>query len=91
MGKNLLQIKNGEKISRTDIPQLSFADFSNTLIVIADNNGYVVQFFAYKDGETNKLLAVVRQDTKLYVVGCEVDKTFPSLTASNEKFHMFER
>ena len=88
---NLLQIKNGEKISRADIPQVSFADFSKTLTDIADNDGYIVQFFAYKEGEANNLLAVVRQDAKLYVIGCEVDKTFPSLTASNEKFHMFER
>ncbi|MCK4838389.1 MAG: hydrogenase [Desulfobulbaceae bacterium] len=91
MGNNLLQIKNGEKVNRADIPQLSFADFSKALIDIADNDGYVVQFFAYKDGETNKLLAVVRQGAKLYVVGSEVDQTFASLTASNEKFHMFER
>ena len=88
---NLLQIKNGEKISRADIPQVSFADFSKTLTDIADNDGNIVQFFAYKEGDANNLLAVVRQDAKLYVIGCEVDKTFPSLTASNEKFHMFER
>jgi Ni,Fe-hydrogenase III large subunit len=91
MANNLLQIKNGEKISRADIPQLSFADFSKALIDIADNDGYIVQFFAYKEGDKNKLLAVVRQEANLYVVGSEVDQTFASLTASNEKFHMFER
>jgi ribosomal protein S8 len=69
MANNLLQIKNGEKISRADIPQLSFADFSKALIDIADNDGYIVQFFAYKEGDKNKLLAVVRQEANLYVVG----------------------
>ncbi|MFC1827298.1 hypothetical protein ACFLZQ_05160 [Thermodesulfobacteriota bacterium] len=64
---NLLQIKNGEKVSRADIPLVSFADFSNTLTDIADNDGYIVQFFAYKEGEANNLLVVVRQDAKLYV------------------------
>jgi Ni,Fe-hydrogenase III large subunit len=88
---NLLQIKNGEKVSRADIPQLPFTDFSKTLIDLADNDGYIVQFFAYKEGESNKVLAVIRQDAKLYVVGSELDQTFQSLTASNEKFHMFER
>ena len=60
--KNLLQIKNGEKISRADIPQVFFADFSKTLTDIADNDGYIVQFFAYKEGEANNLLAVVHVD-----------------------------
>lgn len=88
---NLLQINNGVKVRRADIPQLSVTDFSKALLDIAANDGYIVQFFAYKDDAANKLLAVVRQAAKLYVVGCEVDKSFPSLTAGNEKFHMFER
>ncbi|MFN2366256.1 MAG: hydrogenase, partial [Desulfurivibrionaceae bacterium] len=88
---NLLQIKNGEKVSRADIPQLLFADFRQALLDIADQDGYIVQFFAYKAEEANRLLAVLRRDGKLYAAGCEVGDSYPSLTAANEKFHMFER
>ncbi len=88
---NLLQIKNGEKVSRADIPQLPFADFRQALLDIADQDGYIVQFFAYQAEQANRLLAVLRQGKTLYAAGCEVGDSYPSLTAANEKFHMFER
>ncbi len=90
---NLLTIKNGEKIDRKDIPHLSFESFRQELVSFANDGGNIVQFFAYEDKGQSKLLAVLRseQNEVLYVTGCDVSDSFASLTAENEKFHMFER
>lgn len=87
---NLLRIKNGERVDRANIPDLSFETFSNELLQFAEKGGQIVQFFAYDDNGTIKLLAVMRNDN-LYVASCEAPDSFPSLTAKSEKFHMFER
>jgi Ni,Fe-hydrogenase III large subunit len=87
---NLLQVKNGEKILRSDIPHVPFDDFRKELLDFADNGGFIVQFFCYEDQGQTKLLSVVRND-KLYVIGCDIGTEFPSLTVENERFHMFER
>jgi Ni,Fe-hydrogenase III large subunit len=88
---NLLNIKNGVAISRDGVPEVSYEQFFTTLSDFTRNEGFIVQFFAYKDGDSYKLLAVVRNDS-LYVIGTKVDKSFKSLTGSvSEKFHMFER
>ncbi|MBI9076430.1 MAG: hydrogenase [Desulfatibacillum sp.] len=88
---NLLKIENGKPIARTDIPNLPLEGFSQTLVDLAENDGFVVQMFAYEDGKDTKLLAVMRQKRDLFVTGCSVNKEFDSLTSANEKFHMFER
>ncbi len=86
----LLYIRNGEKVNRADIPHLSFDEFRQELLDFAGKGGQVVQFFAYDDQGTLKLLAVMRSD-KLFVAGCDAPDSFASLTAETEKFHMFER
>ena len=88
---NLLRIQNGETVKRTKIPCVNFTRFSELLGGVIGKGGYIVQFFAYVDGDINKLLAVVR-DRNLYVISTEVGEEFPSLTAAvGGKFHMFER
>jgi Ni,Fe-hydrogenase III large subunit len=88
---NLLQIKNGQVVERQRIPQVDFARFFRIMNDFADNNGYIVQLFAYPEGEAHKLLAVVR-NSNLFVIGTEVQGEFPSLTLSaGTKFHLFER
>jgi Ni,Fe-hydrogenase III large subunit len=88
---NLLRIENGMAVSRRAIPQLPFELFFTTLADFVKNDGYIVQFFGYRDGDATKIAAVVRNN-ELYVAGTEVDKSFRSLTgAVSEKFHMFER
>ncbi len=88
---NLLKIENGKAILRSAIPQVSFEQFFSTLTEFVKNEGFIVQFFAYEDGGTQKLLAVVRNQF-LYVIGTAVDSSFRSMTGSvSEKFHMFER
>jgi Ni,Fe-hydrogenase III large subunit len=86
----LLQIQNNERLNRSDIPHLDFADFRQELLDFVNDNGQIVQFFAYEEQGKAKLLAVMRND-KLYVAGCDAPDTFPSLTADSPKFHMFER
>ena len=88
---NLLKITNGERIDRADIPAIDLDEFLQSLTDFVDEEGSVVQFFAYREGESNRLLAVLRNEN-LSVVGTEVGDEFPSLTrASSKKFHMFER
>jgi len=88
---NLLKIQNGEAIPRAFVPQVSYDVFFKTLSDFVKNEGFIVQFFAYKEENKYRLLAVVRNNN-LYVIGTEVGKTFQSLTgAVSEKFHMFER
>ncbi len=88
---NLLQIENGESVKRSDIPLVPFDRFAKLLSDFVRKDGFIVQFFAFVEGDGNRLLAVVR-NSHLYVVSTEVGEDFPSFTAScSEKFHMFER
>ena len=87
----LLKIANGQTIPRASIPLVPFEIFYTALSTFVSNDGYVVQFFAYGEGERTFLLAVLR-NRDLYVISTEVDSMFQSLTAQvSEKFHMFER
>ncbi len=88
---NLMHIQNNERLSRANIPHLDFDTFRKELLNLAANDGQVVQFFAYEDQGSYKLLAVMRQNYKLFVTGCDAPDNFASLTAESEKFHMFER
>ncbi len=89
---NLLQVTNGEAVSRSNIPNLDFNTFRQTILDETRHNGFIVQFFAYEDEEkTLKLIAVIRSGLHLYVTGCSLADEYPALTVENEKFHMFER
>ncbi len=88
---NLLEIQNGIAIPRSSIPQVPYNVFFKTLSEFVKNEGFIVQFFAYREGPKYRLLAVVR-NSRLFVIGTETGKTFQSLTsAASEKFHLFER
>lgn len=88
---NLLQIENGKAIDRASLPRVPFDQFFSALSDFVKNDGFIVQFFAYSEGDAYRLLAVVR-NTRLYVITTEVGNSFQSLTrAASEKFHMFER
>ena len=87
----LLQIENGQVVKRLTIPCLPFPRFAELLAEFVQNDGFIVQFFAFTEAGANKLLAVLR-NTHLYAAITEVGESFPSLTtSSSEKFHMFER
>ena len=89
---NLLQIQNGQAVNRADIPDLDFDDFQRSMLNATNDDGYIVQFFAYEDEESVlKLIGVVRSGQQLYMAGCSVGDEYPSLSSECEKFHMFER
>ncbi len=46
---NLLKIENGIAIKRSSLPQVPYDQFFTTLSEFVKNEGFVVQFFAYKD------------------------------------------
>jgi len=85
-----LEISNGEKVSREQIPHLPLNDFHQSALSIVENGGKVVHYFAYQDGPSLKLMVVLRTD-KLMVAGCDAPDSYPALTQTCEPFHMFER
>ncbi len=88
---NLLQIQNNERLDRANIPHLPFFQFRNEMLALAKDGAQVVQYFAYEEEGSMKMLAVMRTD-KLFVASCDMpEDSFPALTAESEKFHMFER
>jgi Ni,Fe-hydrogenase III large subunit len=88
---SLLRIDNGEAVARQRIPRVDFPRFLRVLTDFVHYNGYVVQLFAYPEGERMRLLAVLRNST-LFVIETEVEQDFPSLTLlGGAKFHLFER
>jgi len=90
MNTDFLKISNGTSIARERIPHLSFDNFRQEAINIVKNDGKVVHYFAYEDGSTVKLMAVLRTN-ELLVAGCDAPDTYPSLSVLCEPFHMFER
>ena len=89
---NLLRItQRRNDCAVTAFPGSILAVSCGSLTDFVQNNGYIVQFFAYPEGERMRLLAVVR-NSHLFVLETEVEREFPSLTAlGGQKFHMFER
>lgn len=85
-----LEISNGEKLERHQIPHLSFEAFEQESLTIVKNGGKVVQYFAYQDETSLKLMAVLRTD-KLLVAGCDAKEAYPSFSQTCESFHLFER
>ena len=85
-----LEISNGEKLAREQIPHLPFDEFHKNALDIVKNGGKVVQYFGYQDDSSMKLMAVLRSD-KLFVAGCDAPDEYPSFSQTCEPFHMFER
>ncbi len=88
-----LTIGNGEAVARDRIPHLTFEDFRSEALYLVRSGGAVVQFFAYSEDETIKLMTVIRneQNDRLLVGGCDAPEAYPALTAQCAPFHMFER
>lgn len=88
---NFLAVANGRMVSRKEIPVMSFKVFRQQLLDSVENGGNLVQFFAFVEGSELKALAVLRKGSGLYAVSSVLPKEYPSLTAENCKFHLFER
>lgn len=90
MKTSFLNIANGEVVARKRIPHLHFDAFHQEAMNIVEEGGNVVHCFAYMDGLTVKLLAVLRTD-ELLVAGCDAPEVYPAMSLQCEPFHMFER
>jgi len=90
MSTAFLEITHGTAVPRERVPDLAFDHFRKEALDIVEGGGKIVQFFAYKDGETVKLLALLRNG-KLLVAGCDAPETYPAMSRQCEPFHMFER
>ncbi|NLC71762.1 MAG: hydrogenase [Desulfuromonadaceae bacterium] len=88
---NFLPITNGCAIPRKELPILEFPHFRDSLLASTAANGNIVQFFGYEENGTATLLAVIRKGYDLSAAQCAMPKEFPSLTAENWKFNLFER
>ncbi len=88
---NFLAVVNGRMVPRKQIPILAFDDFRGRMIDFTADEGYIVQFFGFEEGEQLKILAVLRKDDQLYLATSNLPDEYPSLTAANSKFHLFER
>ncbi|MDM8524706.1 hydrogenase [Desulfococcaceae bacterium HSG8] len=91
MKTDFLQIENGEKTARDQIPHLAFDDFRKQALNIVTDGGKAIHFFAYPENGDMKMMAVLRTGDKLLAAGCDAPEAYPSLTAECEPFHMFER
>lgn len=90
MDTMFLKISNGCAVSRGEIPHLSFADFRENALNIVKDGGKVVHYFAYKNDNAIKLMAILRVD-ELLIAGTDAPDSYPSFTIECEQFHMFER
>ena len=90
MNTAFLEISNGVAVPRESIPNLVFDTFRQQALDIIESGGKVVQYFAYQDGDTVKLMAILRNDS-LLVAGCDAPDAYPALSSQQEPFHMFER
>jgi Ni,Fe-hydrogenase III large subunit len=90
MDKGLLVVKNGESVKLSELPNLPFESFCDSLKSLASEEGKIVHYFAYEAAEQLKLMAVVRTD-KLYILNTDAPEKYLALTCSSDKFHMFER
>ncbi len=84
------EVLNGGCIPLKEIVQLPFEEFKAAALNIVENNGKIVQFFAFQDDGAVKFMAVLRTD-KLLAATCDAPDTYPSLSATFEPFHLFER
>jgi Ni,Fe-hydrogenase III large subunit len=83
-------LHNGESIALDQIPLFDFPEFSAKLLGIA-KDGYIVQYFGFLDGEQLFAMAVMRADAQLLAGYAKLPEKFPSLTAKQSKFNVFER
>jgi hypothetical protein len=90
MMASFIEILNGTAFHTPRIPHLAFDDFRKQAIDIISSGGKVVQYFAYTDGDSEKIMAVLRTD-KLLAATCNAPASYPALTAHCEQFHLFER
>ncbi|HEU6449726.1 MAG TPA: NADH-quinone oxidoreductase subunit C [Verrucomicrobiae bacterium] len=87
-------VRNGDPVSAIGIPRFRPEDFREQMLQAVENNSRIITFFGQPvDGGKIQLLAALANDAEgqLQILATEVDKEFPSLTASCAQAHWFER
>lgn len=95
---NYLTIRNNEAVSLSSIPILRYDDFleCNTLF-LKDFHNHCVSYFGYPEDNKLKLICCIANDNKsrIKVTSCNIElnteKSYPSFSANNLAFNMFER
>lgn len=89
---------NNTKLSLDTIPVLSYDDFLHlNTDLVAQPSHHCVQYFGFRHAEGLKLIACIANDSDatLLISSTEISEpltpAYPSLTARNMAFHVFER
>ncbi len=98
MVRNYITIQNNETIDFHSIPILEYDNFLETnALFLKDVNNHCVNYFGVPSGNKLKLICCIANDSKakIKLTSSEIDlqqsKVYPSLSAHNLSFNMFER
>jgi Ni,Fe-hydrogenase III large subunit len=87
-------LRSGGAVPRTAIPDLSWADFADALLVGVSRGQRVVAYFGAAEGSAVRLYLVLADDaaSELVVASTAIlGGTFPSLASECPQVHLFER
>ena len=94
MEANFLTLSNPGVAALGNLPVVPLDELRRRVIINVNEEGWCVSsFFGVELGGRNLLICVLRDDSssKLHLLGCEVGKSYKSLTAECAAFHLFER
>ena len=89
-----VSVYNGQAIDLQKIPQLSIAEFRNSVIDAVSSGKRIASLFAAPSSSRQlSLYAVLADDDagKLFILSSEVSDKYPSLTPDCPQAHLFER
>ncbi|MDR3665770.1 MAG: NADH-quinone oxidoreductase subunit C [Ignavibacteriaceae bacterium] len=95
---NYITVRNNETIDFNSIPSLNYKEFMETnILFLKDSHNHCVNYFGFPSGNKLKLICCIANDNKarIKLTATELDPAastvFPSMTARNLSFNMFER
>ena len=95
---NYITVQNNETIDLNSIPILEYGEFTTTnILFLKDFFNHCVNYFGFLSGDKLKLICCIANDSKarIKLTSTEIDllqkDPFPSMTAQNPVFHLFER
>jgi Ni,Fe-hydrogenase III large subunit len=93
-----ITVRNNETIDFRSIPLLDYKEFLETnILFLKDAHNHCVNYFGFPYGNKLKLICCIANDSKacIELTSCEINPVtsdiFPSFTARNLAFNMFER
>ena len=87
------RLRNGESVSRKDLPVVSFAELREFIIAGCEDGARLVALFAMPAGSATRLVAVLARGDAglLFVASTDVGESFSSMTPECSQAHLFER